>query len=67
MIRVNRGTRPVFDHNRGMGAGHYLEGLFEPRSAALVGASADANKVGGLVLANMLASGFRGTLRCLST
>jgi acetyltransferase len=45
-----------------MSGGHYLEGLFEPRSAALVGASSDANKVGGLLLGNMLSAGFRGRL-----
>jgi acetyltransferase len=43
-------------------AGHYLSGLFEPRSVALIGASADERKVGGLVLRNMLDAGFRGRL-----
>ena len=43
-------------------AGHYLSGLFEPRSVALIGASADENKVGGLLLRNMLEAGFRGRL-----
>ncbi|MBC8023284.1 MAG: CoA-binding protein, partial [Burkholderiales bacterium] len=45
-----------------MSAGHYLSELFEPRSAALIGAGPNAAKVGGLVLQNMLAAGFRGRL-----
>src|SRR3982751_4335638 len=45
-----------------MDAGHYLSGLFAPRSVALIGASGDTAKVGGLVLQNMLAAGFRGRL-----
>jgi acetyltransferase len=42
--------------------GHYLSALFEPRSVALVGATARAEKVGGRMLENLLAAGFRGTL-----
>jgi acetyltransferase len=45
-----------------LSGGHYLSALFAPRSVALVGASADTSKVGGLVLRNMLAAGFRGRL-----
>ena len=45
-----------------MNAGHYLSGLFEPRSVALVGASADERKVSGLLLRNMLDAGYRGRL-----
>jgi acetyltransferase len=41
---------------------HYLTPLFEPRSVALVGASEDAEKVGGRVLENLLAGGFQGRL-----
>ena len=43
-----------------MNGGHYLAGMFAPRSVAVIGASADATKVGGLVVENMLAAGFRG-------
>jgi len=42
--------------------GHYLSSFFEPRSVALVGASADSGKVGGVLLDNMLAAGYRGRL-----
>ena len=42
--------------------GHYLAALFEPRSVALVGASAGPGKVGALVLENLLAGGFQGKL-----
>ena len=45
-----------------MSGGHYLDGLFEPRSVALIGASADSQKVGGLLLENMLTAGYRGRL-----
>ena len=42
--------------------GHYLAPLFEPRSVALVGASASPGKVGALVLGNLLDGGFHGKL-----
>jgi len=41
---------------------HYLTALFEPRSVALVGASDQPAKVGGRLLENLLAGGFRGAL-----
>jgi acetyltransferase len=41
---------------------HYLTPLFEPASVAIVGASEIAGKVGTVLIANMLASGFRGAL-----
>jgi acetyltransferase len=41
---------------------HYLTPLFEPRSVALVGASDNPEKVGGRVLENLLAGGFKGPL-----
>src|SRR5689334_25040144 len=41
---------------------HYLTALFEPRSVALVGASDQPGKVGGRLLENLLAGGFRGAL-----
>ncbi|MBU3694725.1 MAG: bifunctional acetate--CoA ligase family protein/GNAT family N-acetyltransferase [Rhodocyclaceae bacterium] len=41
---------------------HYLSPLFEPRSVAVVGASDRPDAVGGIVLRNMLASGFGGAL-----
>jgi acetyltransferase len=45
-----------------MSGGHYLRGLFEPRSVALVGASERAEKVGGRILENLLGGGFQGEL-----
>jgi acetyltransferase len=42
--------------------GHYLSALFEPRSIALIGASERPGKVGTLVMANLLAGGFAGTV-----
>jgi acetyltransferase len=44
-------------HNR-----HYLAGLFEPRSVAIVGATRVVGKVGAVLAANMQAAGFRGPL-----
>ena len=41
---------------------HYLTPLFEPRSVAIVGASEKSGKVGAMLLSNMLAAGYRGTL-----
>ncbi|HYC35588.1 MAG TPA: bifunctional acetate--CoA ligase family protein/GNAT family N-acetyltransferase [Usitatibacter sp.] len=41
---------------------HYLSRLFEPASVALVGASAQPQKVGGVLLGNLLAANFRGRL-----
>jgi acetyltransferase len=42
--------------------GHYLSALFEPRSIALIGASERPGKVGTLLLDNLLAGGFAGTV-----
>ena len=41
---------------------HYLTPLFEPGSVAIVGASEIPNKVGTVLLSNMLAAGYRGAL-----
>jgi acetyltransferase len=41
---------------------HYLSSLFEPKSVALIGATEDRSKVGGLVLENLLSAGFQGNL-----
>jgi acetyltransferase len=41
---------------------HYLRPLFEPRSVALVGANDRPAKVGGRLLENLLAGGFKGRL-----
>jgi acetyltransferase len=41
---------------------HYLTPLFEPTSVAIVGASEIPGKVGTVLLANMLAAGYRGAL-----
>jgi acetyltransferase len=41
---------------------HYLTSLFEPGSVAIVGASETPGKVGTVLLANMLAAGYRGAL-----
>ena len=43
-------------------AEHYLHPLFEPKSVALVGASERPDKVGGRLLENLIAAGFRGRL-----
>jgi acetyltransferase len=43
-------------------APHYLSTLFEPRSVVLVGASEMPEKVGGRLLENLLAGGFKGKL-----
>jgi acetyltransferase len=42
--------------------GHYLSALFEPRSVALIGASERPGKVGTVLLDNLLAGGFAGTV-----
>lgn len=39
---------------------HYLKTLFAPRAIAVFGASADPRSLGGVVFANLLASGFSG-------
>ena len=39
-----------------------LSAFFEPRSVAVVGASRDPTKVGGSVVANLLAAGFEGRI-----
>ena len=41
---------------------HYLTPFFAPQSIAIVGASDHPHSVGGQVLSNLKASGFRGTL-----
>ncbi|HKW37324.1 MAG TPA: bifunctional acetate--CoA ligase family protein/GNAT family N-acetyltransferase [Burkholderiales bacterium] len=41
---------------------HYLTPLFEPGSVAIIGASEAPGKVGTMLLANMLAAGYRGGL-----
>lgn len=41
---------------------HYLAGLFEPRTAAVVGATESPGKIGDVLMANMLAAGFKGSL-----
>ena len=45
---------------------HYLSRLFEPRSVAVVGASDRPDAVGGVVMRNMLASGFGGSLHAVN-
>jgi acetate---CoA ligase (ADP-forming) len=41
---------------------HSLSALFEPQSVAVVGASSDAERIGGRVLRFLLESGFKGQL-----
>ncbi len=41
---------------------HYLTPLFEPASVAIVGASTREGSVGAVLVANMLAANYRGTL-----
>jgi len=41
---------------------HYLHKVFEPQSVAILGASDRESSVGGQILRNMLASGFKGRI-----
>jgi len=41
---------------------HHLQALFQPRHIAVVGASDDPTKVGGIVLANLRTGGFPGPI-----
>ena len=43
-----------------------LDPLFRPRSVAVVGASADPSRIGGMVLANLRNSGFAGDIFAVS-
>src|SRR4051812_6029854 len=45
-----------------MSTRHYLTPLFEPQSVAIVGATDKKGKVGEVLVANMLAAGFKGPL-----
>ena len=45
---------------------HYLTPLFEPASVAIVGASETPGKVGTMLLSNMLAAGYRGSLSAVN-
>ena len=45
---------------------HNLNRLFQPRSVALVGASARVGSLGSAVLANLRAGGFRGDLHLIN-
>jgi len=39
-----------------------MKGFFRPESIAVIGASADPDKVGGMILRNIISSGFRGKI-----
>jgi len=39
-----------------------MDKFFNPKSVAVVGASADEKKVGGMILKNLLESGFKGKI-----
>ena len=39
-----------------------MKGFFSPKSIAVIGASADPTKVGGMIVRNIIASGFKGEL-----
>lgn len=52
---VEISTRPPADVSR-------LGALFEPRSIAVIGASADTGKWGGMLIANLLLGGFSGPI-----
>lgn len=41
---------------------HYLTSLFEPRSVAIIGATERPGKIGAVLVANMLAAGYKGRL-----
>lgn len=45
-----------------MSTTHYLAGLFEPRSIAVIGASEKPGSIGHVIFRNLLASGYRGQL-----
>jgi len=45
-----------------IGNAHYLAPLFEPRTVAIVGATERVGALGQFVLANMMASGFKGAI-----
>jgi acyl-CoA synthetase (NDP forming) len=46
---------------------HSLAPFFEPRSVAVIGASQDPAKIGGSVLANLIAGGFSGRIVPVNT
>lgn len=39
-----------------------MRGFFHPGSVAIIGASADVSKVGGMILRNLISSGFKGKI-----
>ena len=41
---------------------HYLASLFEPESVAIIGATERAHAIGAVLIENMLAAPYRGTL-----
>ena len=45
---------------------HYLAGLFEPASVAVIGATESRGKIGEVLVANMLEAGFSGPLYCVN-
>lgn len=45
---------------------HNLDALFNARSLAVIGASADPQAVGGIILANMRAAGFKGEVHLVN-
>lgn len=45
---------------------HYLSPLFEPRCVAIIGATERENALGAVLLANMLAAGFKGSLYAIN-
>jgi acetyltransferase len=47
---------------RDLSTRHYLTPLFEPGSVAVIGATEKQGKVGEVLIANMLAAGYRGAL-----
>ncbi|MDH4094867.1 MAG: bifunctional acetate--CoA ligase family protein/GNAT family N-acetyltransferase [Betaproteobacteria bacterium] len=46
----------------GLSGKHYLTPLFEPAAVAVIGATERAGAVGGVLIGNMLAAGYRGEL-----
>ena len=45
---------------------HYLTGLFEPKSVAVIGASDRENSVGNIIFKNILSSGYKGRLYAIN-
>ena len=50
------------ENNRVVSPAQPLDYLFSPRSVAIVGASADQDKVGSICLSNLIQGGYKGRI-----